>query len=930
MMLANLRAKKIFDEYTELQKKARSITQESVIAPGKKNEIKNPNTIDEPINIDEKNETLRKTVSHINFMGNMLNNVEALQNSFISELQPLGNMLSASNTDQLDFHSSGNIENVEKSKNNERQGFSKRKSHELPWFLNGLLKLLNYIINNRLEIMLYMIFMVMIAFLISLSKKMKNLLIIYLLSITLWTCTNRPSEDLLSMEERGDLAFARREYQTAVNLWSNSYSKNEKTTSLAKKIGKAYLKLGRFDKAESFLKKVADNNPDDMSTKINLAKVYILLWKLPEAEKICELLSENKIDDPELDLIRADINLMTNEIDKAENYYRKAIIGSKDSQRALMKLAIFLKSSNRLEEANEIFQIVQKNKKLSPQIDLLFADYYLLDNQYENAEKSVLQAIRTEPEDISLKYYLVKLYLARENNKKAEEILISISNNQDDKYHKLILADVYILNNKFTDAEKIITELKEKFPDPLAEFELLQGKYWLYKGKPVYATAHFKAALEFKPGLLNARYLLGITHLINGKVKLSENSLMGALQISPNHYKSLLLISELLYKKEEYDLSLSYIERLVEIYPENFEGRIIKGLNLIGLKKYDLAKEEFIKSTYLNQHKAYISYYYLGLIEELSENYTQAIHHYQKIIERIPELVDVSYRYCMILVKTGQNGVADNFIRQSLSHGDESYEKYYMAGKISLLIERKSEGETYLKRALTFNDAPGYIYIMLSNYYKNEGKFEKAVEILKECMIKKPDYPEAWIELSSLYVNRMELPMALEIIQSGYQKFQDFPDFQSNLAWLLLENHQDTDRALEIAQDAYEKNPDNAALSDTLGWAYYHKGIYSQAFWLLSDAEKKAPENGFIKYHLGMTYYQQGEIEKAAKYLKLALQSEESRFFSHMIDDTLNRIVNENSIESRKNKSQLINESILDLPEIEKNDEGILLPQWKQ
>jgi len=109
--------------------------------------------------------------------------------------------------------------------------------------------------------------------------------------------------------------------------------------------------------------------------------------------------------------------------------------------------------------------------------------------------------------------------------------------------------------------------------------------------------------------------------LINGKSKLSENSLIRALQIQPNHYEALLLISELLYKKKEYSLSLKYIKRFIENYPEEFSGRIIKGLNLLGQKRYLLAKKEFQKSMPLSG-RTYISYYYLGLTEErLNNNY---------------------------------------------------------------------------------------------------------------------------------------------------------------------------------------------------------------------------------------------------------------------------------------------------------------------
>lgn len=752
-----------------------------------------------------------------------------------------------------------------------------------------------------------------------------------MLALVFWGCTDRLKEDQAVIEEKGDLAFSRREYQTAVNLWSKAYSKNENNNLLAIKIGDAYLKLGKIDRAEAFIKKAEERDPDNISIKMSLAKIYILLWNLPEAEKKCEFLSEKKIDDPELDLIKADISLMKNEIHEAENYYRKAVIGSKDSLRALMKLAVFLKSANRKEEADEIFQIVQKNKKLPFQISLLTADYYLLDDQYEKAEKAVLEAIETEPEDVGLKYYLVKLYLAEEKNQKAEDLLKSISNNQQDLYHRLMTADVYILNQKFDKAEKIITELKKEISQPIADFELLQGKFWLYTGKTVYAAAHFKAALDLKPGLLNARYILGMTHLINGKAKLSENNLTGALQINPNHYKTLLLISELLYKKEEYELSLGYIDRLLEKYPEDFTGRIIKGLNLIGQKKYELAKGEFVQSIILGKSKVHISYYYLGLTEELSGDYISATNYYKKVLEINPELIDVSYRYCMLLLKTKQNKTADDFIRQRLMNGTASSEAYYLAGKIALSTGRKSEGETFLKKAAEFKDAQGHIYIELADFYNKEGDFGKAVETLKECMEKKADYADAWIRMAAFYIDRQEMPSALETIQAGYEKFKSLPVFKSNLAYLLLENHQDTDKSLEIAQEAYEKKPDNVAIADTLGWAYYHKGIYSQAIWILSEAEKKDPENGFIQYHLGMTYYQKGEIEKAVKYLKTAAESGESRFFAQKIEDTLRKLSKETSTElTEKNQLHRIDESILAPPEIERKEDIIISPKWKQ
>ena len=741
-------------------------------------------------------------------------------------------------------------------------------------------------------------------------------------------CTDTNMEGHLSLEEKGDIAFARREFLNASNIWKKAYSKNQRNVSLLNKLGESYLKLGRAERAKLFFEKAADIDPDNVDVQIKLAQMYVLTWNLPAAAKICELFRQKNIRQPELDLIRADISLMNNRPDEAENFYRKAVIGSKDSLRTLLKLAIFLKSVDRHEESLEILTIVKKNPIAAAQIYLLMSDYYLLSRQYDQAEQSIFDAIRLEPEDNSLKYHLVQFYLARGKNTKAEAIIQEILKNQDDIYLQMMLADIYILNNKMAPAEKIILTLKDRIKEDTTEFELLQGKFWLYSGRAAYATSHLKSALEIQPGLVNTRYLLGLTHLINGNIKLSENSLTRTLQIHPNHYKALLLISELLYKKKEYGLSLTYLERLLSVYPEDFTGHIIKGLNLLGQEKYFLAKKEFHNAIPFSQKK-YVSYYYLGLTEELMGNEIKALTYYQQVLGIYPDLIDAAYRYCMLLLKMDQPAKANEFVNKRLSATKNSPEVYYLAAKLALNSGQVSRAAAFLKKAVQIDPVPGYIYMELAGLYQKNSQLAQCIETLEHCTQKKPYFPDAWLALCKLYVGRKDLAKAIDIMEQGYAKFKDSPIFQGNLAWLLLETNQEITKALCLAQSAYQKMPDNIALADTLGWAYYHKGIYSQAIWLLTEAEKKAPENGFIRYHLGMTYYQQGEIDKAIQQLKIAQKSAAATSFADALDIVFSDL---SAMKKGESKTHEPGDpaSILSPPENETAEENMIAPEWNQ
>jgi Flp pilus assembly protein TadD len=70
---------------------------------------------------------------------------------------------------------------------------------------------------------------------------------------------------------------------------------------------------------------------------------------------------------------------------------------------------------------------------------------------------------------------------------------------------------------------------------------------------------------------------------------------------------------------------------------------------------------------------------------------------------------------------------------------------------------------------------------------------------------------------------------------------------------------------------AKEKLPDSPYVMDTLGWAYYKKGLYGSAIGEFSDSLEKNPENPVVMSHLGMAYYKNGDAQKARVELEKAL-----------------------------------------------------------
>jgi tetratricopeptide (TPR) repeat protein len=80
-----------------------------------------------------------------------------------------------------------------------------------------------------------------------------------------------------------------------------------------------------------------------------------------------------------------------------------------------------------------------------------------------------------------------------------------------------------------------------------------------------------------------------------------------------------------------------------------------------------------------------------------------------------------------------------------------------------------------------------------------------------------------------------------------------------------------------MAQTARRGMPESANAADTLGWAYYQKGIYQSAINQFQEALKLsekhgAPEDALFHYHLGLAYQKANQIAQARLHFERAVK----------------------------------------------------------
>jgi tetratricopeptide (TPR) repeat protein len=79
-----------------------------------------------------------------------------------------------------------------------------------------------------------------------------------------------------------------------------------------------------------------------------------------------------------------------------------------------------------------------------------------------------------------------------------------------------------------------------------------------------------------------------------------------------------------------------------------------------------------------------------------------------------------------------------------------------------------------------------------------------------------------------------------------------------------------------MAQTARRGMPDSPQAADTLGWAYFQKGVYRSAIDMFQESlrlsEKQGADDADVHYHLGIAYQKANQPAQARQQLERALK----------------------------------------------------------
>lgn len=503
-------------------------------------------------------------------------------------------------------------------------------------------------------------------------------------------------------------------------------------------------------------------------------------------------------------------------------------------------------------------------------------------------------------------------YIINGNFSKLGEDLVIKVNIRNVRNDELIPIGIeYTVENKIPAAiDKITLRIKEKLHFSTAEekkdFKIdkdvetvtskskkaralyVQGKIKFNQEMYVESIRFFKLAVEEDPEFAMAYKDIAWAYANLNDLGKRREYFKKAMEHGKNlPEKERLLIEGYFYGENErtYNKALASLEKLLKIYPDNYEANTKLGGLFKVTEEWDKAIKYFKKAAD-GKNLDYQAYAFLASVYMAKDKYDEArevIEKYHKTFPKKTRLLSLMYDSYIIQKDFIHAGIVreeiDKINGDTKSRKGEMYFYEGELGKAEKEFEKikTDENEGFHKEKIKY----------LRLLYLLKGKFNKSIELLRGNikLLKAFEYKIiAVFELAHLYLRLNKPQEALIEIEKGMQEESEFilpyhhmmKQFYTGLAYLKLKQF---DR-VEVVLKELKKLIDDSVSKRNIRYYYFLQGRrerenknYKQAIHNLEKAVKYLPaevrndfggnQQAIFSYELAVTYYEAGKSDKA-------------------------------------------------------------------
>ena len=539
-----------------------------------------------------------------------------------------------------------------------------------------------------------------------------------------------------------------------------------------------------FESALKNINEALNISPDNIENRSLLAEVFVKLGNQEEAvsqyTEIAKLCKENNDTKNAIETLKKILGIYPDNIPTLESLADLYIDSgnNKEAINSLSKVADYLRKTDNYERQINNYQKIlnlDKNKfdvreelakayEKSGDKEKAVSEYKTLALNFEEKGDLAKTAIYYEqidslhPEDLENKEFLANLYLKSNNIKKSVEFFNILGN--------------LALETDKNSAEKFFTKINEIDPENIGNIEKLAGIYKSKNDNPK-ATELLRKAVDLlieKEDLPKAIEILNLLKKINphtDKYPAQLAEIYTKQKKVDNAVEEYFIVCKINLENNEADLTKTYIDKIVEIIPENIESRLNLCAMLDQYKQDKLAIPQYID---------------LAKVALKNDAFDELLRICDQGLNIYPESTDLKEFYATAL--------------SNLEEIDKAIEVYHQLVEWNRTQEEFDKALTFLKNIIDLDPNNIDALNKLVEIYTEQGENEKAKLIL--------------IKLDEIYEDLDEPELLIQIKKKIIGFNPEETETIDRLAKLLCENG-DTDEGIKYYNqlaDIYLKNND--------------------------------------------------------------------------------------------------------------------------
>jgi cellulose synthase operon protein C len=689
--------------------------------------------------------------------------------------------------------------------------------------------------------------------------------------------------------ESGQRYLDKGQYREAEIQFQNAIQVDSRFADAHYQLARAATKLQQWPVAYQELSTTLQLTPDNNEAHLDMANLLILGGKFNEAKEHLDLLAQKWPDKPDVYVARANYDAGNNDIpaaladmqkalqldpghsdsylslamlqwhgqqfDLAEANFKKAVELSPKSTSALVYLGNFYQNRGRYSEAEQVFRRAVESAPSDPSPRLSLASLYVAENKPGQAEEFLRQSKKDFPNDSVGYRMLGDFYFANNQLDKAtDEYAALYRDHPKDLLVKKNYIQLLLLKDRIDDARKLNDEIVKAKPDD-EDARVYQGEIELASGKVGDAVTTLQAILKNDPDNAIAHDKLGQAFDQMGNINRAEQEWREAVRLQPKEmveaHRALARVA--LYRNDPSGLAQE-ADQIIEIQPAAPDGYLLRALAERVRKQYPDA-DKYIHQSLEKEPNNPAAYVELGNLRIAQDQFADAQKAFQQALDQDPNSIEALYGLLSVDVAQKQTDRAIATAKAELAKHPQNVGFHLLLGE--LLLDQKKDlagAEAEFKQASDLDKKNGEALVKLGAVQEARGATDQALQTYLDGSRTSPKDIRFYLLAGEIYMNKKEWDHAKQQYQKALEIQSDNPLASNDLAYVMLQAGGNVDVAFAMAQTARRQLPDNPNSADTLGWAFYKKGVYTSAIDLLKEAVKKEPDNALFNYHLGFAY----------------------------------------------------------------------------